>query len=178
MKSLIRITLADLGAKLAEYCVTQGMAEDVDDDSVVLNAKGIEMLSGPPYYFDLDIESDDDLKDIDLPETETTFTWYQKNFSPGKKRITYEERSQNGGDELHNWRPGLSTERRERPPMQQFQQRPHFNKNFQKKKHTGKFKGKPKQAQGDKTPIKFEVNNLPPIARTGYNNKYKKNNHH
>ncbi len=176
MKSVIRITLADLGAKLAEYCVTQGMAEDIDEESLVLNEKGIEMLSGPPYYFHLNIESDEELKDIDLPETETTFTWFQKNFSPGKRRITFDERSQNGSDELHNWRPGLSTERRERLPMQQFQQRTHFNKTFQKKKH-GKFRGKPQQNQSDKTPIKFEVDNLPPIARTSYNNKFKKNSH-
>lgn len=195
MKTIITISMDDLSKKFAEYCVTQGWADDYDQNTITLNTKGIEMLSGPPYFFDLEVDGADDVKPVDVSEYDNTFTWYKRNFQPGKSRPG-QNGQQKRQDDLGAWKPSLSMppvddwkppadrpinqnyrpmqktsrpggyqqqHKQYRPQHQQFKQNPQKNQAF-----------KPNQPK-DNTPIKMEVN-LPPIARTGYNNKFKKGN--
>ena len=193
MKPELKISIADLGKLFAEYCMSQGIIEDFDDNEVSLTEKGIETLQGAPYYFDLEIGRDEGAITEDYLESETTFTWYQKNFQPGRRRLPMSDdrqRRSGGNEDMLSWRPGISSPQREewRPPQDRPQQNRYGNQN--KKYFKGKQGGqqhqggqqKPQQQhhqhhqqKQDLKPIKMEVD-LPPIARTNYNKYGKFNN--
>ena len=90
MKPELKISIADLGKLFAEYCMSQGIIEDFDDNEVSLTEKGIEALQGAPYYFDLEIGRDEGAIAEDYLESETTFTWYQISARQAKTTMSDE----------------------------------------------------------------------------------------
>jgi len=104
----MQIDVDTLGRMLAEYLVTQGWVEKVEGTNITLNENGIRKLTGPPYFFDLS-NPDPDISEQPEDEsmTQRTFTWYQKDFTPGKTKQSTRKKSgsqQNAG--MHEWKPG------------------------------------------------------------------------
>lgn len=202
MRKNLVVTTESLGKMLAEYLVIQGWAEENRDGSITLNETGMEKLAGPPYFFYLrDEDSPDEVNQVEIASNAATFTWYQKNFSPGKFRSKVDDNKMQVQQDLNNWKPGLISTGREQswtPPPQQYQQKSyggqqqhkkfyqkHSNnqqggkKFFQKHPNQGQFQQKgqfvPKGQQGGGSPIKLN-HNVPQIAKPQHfkNNKFKK----
>lgn len=200
MRKNLSISTEALGKMLAEYLVIQGWAEENPDGSITLNQTGMEKLSGPPYFFYLrDEDSPDEVNQVEIASTAATFTWYQKNFSPGKFRQRNDDKQIQSQPELNNWKPGLISNGSDTPrpqPMQTYNTRPgqHQGKKFypkhqgnqqygqQGKKYFNKNNqhGQPFQKkqntnqQGGGSPIKLS-HNVPQIAKPQFkNNKFRK----
>lgn len=160
VKKTMQIDVDILGKMLAEYLVTQGWAEKVEGNIIILSENGIRKLTGPPYFFDLS-NPDPDMAEqpIDDSMAHRTFTWYQKNFTPGK---TKQSPRKNMGNQqtsgLHEWKPGqlgspskIGFSGFQSAGPGQGGKKTHYNKNSKKSKGSGRIKMKSK---------------LPPIART------------
>lgn len=201
MRKNLSISTEALGKMLAEYLVIQGWAEENPDGSITLNRTGMEKLSGPPYFFYLrDEDSPDEVNQVEIASTAATFTWYQKNFSPGKFKQRNDDKQIQMQPDLNNWKPGLISNGFEGPkpqPMQSYPPKQHHqgkkfypkhqgNQQFgqQGKKFFGKnnqhgqyFSKKPNQGnqQGGGSPIKLS-HNVPQIAKPQHfkNNKFRK----
>lgn len=128
MRKNLSISTEALGKMLAEYLIIQGWAEENPDGSITLNQTGMEKLSGPPYFFYLrDEDSPDEVNQVEIASTAATFTWYQKNFSPGKFKQRNDDKQTQMQPELNNWKPGLISNGSDNPrpqPMQTYNSRP------------------------------------------------------
>jgi hypothetical protein len=167
VKKIIQIDVESLGKMLATYCVSQGWAEEIEGNRIILNNNGIRKLSGPPYFFDLsDSEPEFDELPSELENATSTFTWHQKNFTPGKTKAPSRAKpsSQPHGD-IHNWKPG-QLGNNQKIGFGSWQSKP----SPQRKQHTGK-KSHSSSPPGT---IKMRTK-LPPIARTNsHRNKKRK----
>ncbi|MEZ4812946.1 MAG: hypothetical protein R2883_05595 [Caldisericia bacterium] len=159
MKKIIELDVESLGRMLAEYCVSQGWAEQIEDNRIILNETGINKLSGPPYFFDV---SNPDL-DLDEPPSDfssstSMFTWHQKNFTPGKTKApsARTNKPQTAQPDIHNWKPGQLTET-PKIGFGNWQTKP------QTQKRSGQGKKKREGSSGGGT-IKMKTK-LPPIAQ-------------
>ena len=161
MKKIIELDMESLGRMLAEYCVSQGWAELLEGNRIVLNGTGIRKLSGPPYFFDMsDPDPDLDEQPSDFAASTSTFTWHQKNFTPGKTKTPSARgnKPQNTQADIHNWKPGQLTGTQkigfgswQTKTKPQSQKRGHQSKRQQHDSGSG--------------PIKMKTK-LPPIAQT------------
>jgi hypothetical protein len=202
MRKNLNVSTDALGKMLAEYLVIQGWAEENQDGSITLNQTGIEKLAGPPYFFYLrDEDSPDEVNQVEVASNAATFTWYQKNFSPGKFRQRNDDRQQQVQPDLNDWKPGLISNSSDQPrqqstfiPRQQYQHqggqgyqgKKFYPKNQGNSQHAGgggkKFYPKNQQQgqhfsknSGGGSPIKLS-HNVPQIAKPQHfkNNKFKK----
>ncbi len=160
MKKIIELDFESLGRMLAEYCVSQGWAEQVEDNRIILNETGINKLSGPPYFFDV---SNPDL-DLDEPPSDfssstSMFTWHQKNFTPGKTKApsARANKPQSAQPDIHNWKPGQLTE----TPKIGFGNWQTKTKSPSQKRNN---QGKKRKDSGSGGTIKMKTK-LPPIAQ-------------
>jgi len=173
-----KIDFESLGRMLADYCASQGWTDDLDSEGITLSDLGVSKLSGPPYFFDLSNpqNSFEEQPVENYQSAESTFTWHQKNFSPGKTRQTNEKKqAPQGSQDLYNWKPGLISQSvrtntswvnhnpRQQPQRQQ-KRRPSHNQRNSSNGGGGN--------NGGGT-IKMKIS-LPPIARTGKKNFKKK----
>ena len=146
MRKNLNVSTDALGKMLAEYLVIQGWAEENPDGTITLNQTGIEKLAGPPYFFYLrDEDSPDEVNQVEVASNAATFTWYQKNFSPGKFRQPNADRQQQIAPDLNNWKPGLISNSSDQPRQQStFVPR----QQYQNQQHQGGKKFYPKHQQG------------------------------
>lgn len=205
MRKNLSISTEALGKMLAEYLVIQGWAEENPDGLIMLNQTGMEKLSGPPYFFYLrDEDSPDEVNQVEIASTAATFTWYQKNFSPGKFKQRNDDKQTQMQPDLNNWKPGLISGGSDMPrpqPMQIYNNhrtqqqggkkfyskhqgnqqhgqqggKKFFNKNYQ---HNNNQHFQKKQNTGSQvggSPIKLS-HNVPQIAKPQQfkNNKFRK----
>jgi hypothetical protein len=200
MRKNLNISTEALGKMLAEYLVIQGWAEENHDGSITLNQTGMEKLSGPPYFFYLrDEDSPDEVNQVEVASNAATFTWYQKNFSPGKFKQRNDDKQTQSQPDLNNWKPGLISGGIEspRPQIPNYGPRPqqyqnqkkyypkhqgnqHFGQHGQGKKFFGKNQNQNQKFQksqggGNGNAIKLS-HNVPQIAKPQHfkNSKFKK----